>query len=144
MVLTPGGVLLRFRLPKMEFADVVYPNAPIVCLGTNADSGLLAGDAEGGIYRVDVTTLTLTLTSAASVPSRPVAVGAYRVSQSASESIVVVTTREVHDPRTGRRWELDFLANRLTIHVDRGLLYVATERLTSVRSGIIPTSADIQ
>ncbi len=51
---------------------------------------------------------------------RRYAVGAYRTSPSAAESIVVVTAGEVHDLGMGRRWELDFLANRLTIHVDRG------------------------
>lgn len=117
VALTPGGLLLRFGLPAVELEDVVYPDAPIVCLGRNADGGLLAADAEGGIYSVDVATMTLT--SIAKFPSRPLAVGAYRVNPSAAESIVVVTAGEVHDLGTGRRWELDFRAHRLTIHVDR-------------------------
>ncbi len=29
VALTPGGVLLRFRLSEMELEDVVYPDAPI-------------------------------------------------------------------------------------------------------------------
>ena len=130
VVLTPGGVLLRFRLPEMELENVVYPHAPIVCLGTNADGGLLAGDVEGGIYRVHVPTMKLT--SAARVPSRPLALGAYRASPAAPESIVVVTAREdswrreVHDLGTGRRWELDFLANRITTHVDRAARLFST------------------
>ena len=43
-------------------------------------------------------------------PHRPV---------SASESVVVVTPREVHDLATGRRWELDYRGSRLEANVDR-------------------------
>ena len=148
VALSPGGVLLRFSLPEMELEDVVLTRRAHRLSRHERGRRLLAGDAEGGIYRVDVPAMTLTPAVGRSVssgccrcvPREPVR----------AESIVVVTARvdswrrEVHDLGTGRRWELDFLTNRLTIHVYRGLLHVATERLTSVGSGIIPSSADIQ
>lgn len=123
VTLTPGGLLLRFSLPELELEDVVYPEAPIVCLGANGEGALLAGDETGQIYRVDVPTMSLT--SVAHVPSRPLAIGAYRPSPGGSESIVVVAAREnswqreVHDLGTGRQWELDYLANQIVTYVDR-------------------------
>lgn len=127
VALTPGGMLLELTLPELELVDVVYPKAPIVSLGADAGGGLLAADVDGGIHRVDAATMTLV--PVGRVASRPAAVGAYRASPGASESIVVVTGQEVHDLGTGRVWKLDYLASGITTHVDRATrLWIGADR----------------
>ena len=126
IALTPGGLLMKLSLPGIELLDVAYPDAPITCLGTDVDGGILAADFDGGLHRLD--TSTMALTRIASVGGRPVAVGAYRRGRGASPSYVAVTERRVHDLGTGRSWELEYRANRIRIHIDRSSrLWIGTD-----------------
>ena len=117
VALTPGGLLMKLSLPGVELDDVAYPEAPIISLGTDADGGLLAGDVDGGVHRIDVSTMTLT--RVASVSGRVVAVGAYRASPGAAQSVVAVTFDKIHDLGNGSTWDLDYLSNGLRVHIDR-------------------------
>ena len=121
IAVTPGGLLLRFRLPSVELVDVVYPDAPVVRMGTDADGAPVVGDARGDLFRVDAESMALTRVG--HVESPLLWLGGYRASPSSSSSLVAMVASdfkiEIHDLGSGRQWTPELSVGRVTGFIDR-------------------------